>query len=154
MVMTKSASCKAPHTLSLIACASSIAISLRVGSAPHSRKAAQIMCEFTSKIAPGFKSLTEFTISVPVGITAAFTFAITLISSSPAAIKAAISAGLMTELSGKTISPATISSPIMRTCCQGAPAEIISASLPEICTSSIMMTALVDSGIISPVSIR
>ena len=73
-------------------------------------------------------------------------------SSTPAASMAPMAAGEMGVWPGRSISPAQMSSPIWRTCCQGAAAWRITAWPCVNTTSSTMMTASRPSGRGSPVS--
>ena len=65
---------------------------------------------------------------------------------------APMAAGVMGVRAGRSISPAHTSSPICRTCCQGAAASWRTALSPSHSTSSIITTQSVPSGSGSPVS--
>ena len=114
---------------------------------------AEKMEELNSRMSPGFGSAQGGTISSPVGMMPTTGFASTSASSTPPAIRAPMAAGVISMKLGRIISPAQISSPIWRMCCQGAAgAWIVTLPSSFLTSSSTMMTASQPSGMGSPVS--
>ena len=83
---------------------------------------AEKMEELNSRMSPGFGSAQGETISSPVGMMPTSGRARTSSSVTPPAISAPTAAGDTSVKPGRIISPAQISSPIWRMCCQGAAA--------------------------------
>ena len=114
---------------------------------------AEKMEELNSRMSPGLGLAQGGMISSPVGMMPTTGRRMTSSSSTPPAIMAPMAAGLTSMKPGRIISPAQISSPIWRMCCQGAAAAWM-VMLPSsfFTMSSTMMTASQPSGIGSPVS--
>ena len=109
--------------------------------------------ELNSTMSPGPGSEQGSTSSSPVGMMPTTGRRQTSHSSTPAASMAPTADGLISVREGRIISPAQMSSPIWRTCCQGAAAA--RRRMPPSgrgSMSSAMMTASQPSGRGSPVS--
>ncbi len=141
--------------LSFIRIRSSGTISKTIESIFHCFRIAAKTELLNSIICPDFTSDEGFTISLPVGISAATGLLFTVTFRTPAASIAPMAAGSINVLEGKIISPAHISSPICLTCCHGE-AAVTSLIRPSSSstTSSIITTESKPSGSGSPVSTR
>ena len=124
---TRSHSAIAVFSKLMITSALSLATGYTLVSQPQSCIMPEKMVELNSMMSPGFGFSLGATSSLPVGIIPTIGLQITGISSTPEAKRAPSAEGLSSVKLGTTISPAAISSPIWRTCCQGVAA-------PKSCT--------------------
>ena len=151
--MTISHSEAALATMALIWSNLSGTMGYTFASAPHCRTMAEKMEPLNSRISPGLGSVQGGIISSPVGMMPTTGLRMTSISSTPPAIMAPMAEGETVIWEGRIISPAQISSPIWRMCCQGAAAAwMVMVPSSFFTISSTMMTASQPSGMGSPVS--
>ena len=152
LTATASHSRAAVATASAISAGSSATMGLRSGSPPHSVTCPASISELYSTMSPLPGAAVGGTSSLPVGMIATRGRRRTGSEVTPPAAAAPTSSGRMVWFSGSTSSVATMSSPMGRTCCQGAAGAMISMSPPASWITSRMITASKPSGMGSPVS--